>query len=340
MNDTSQGCAIKCWIAAGVIGLIVLLMSISVGGHSFLTGVVLGIVAVVLLGFMLTWLFCAPSPKAGQSADRSPVEAAAHASGAAAGATGAAVAGAAAVAADKATDAGTAARKTAAEAAETVSDAAADTVEAVSDAADAAVETAKDATDDAADGAAQEAADAETGTPADAAPEAPGDTAGQIGSGVKPSTPLAGEEDLASRKGSWSYQGETGGAAAAAPASTASSATSAEDLDTDGTGDGTAEGTDEGTKPETLSAARDGQADDLKEIKGVGPKMETMLNEMGFFHFDQIANWTESEVAWVNANLQGFKGRVSRDNWVEQARILASGGETEFSKRARDGDVY
>ena len=50
--------------------------------------------------------------------------------------------------------------------------------------------------------------------------------------------------------------------------------------------------------------------------------------------------WTADEVAWVDANLQGFKGRVSRDTWVEQAKVLASGGETEFSKRVEDGDVY
>jgi predicted flap endonuclease-1-like 5' DNA nuclease len=72
----------------------------------------------------------------------------------------------------------------------------------------------------------------------------------------------------------------------------------------------------------------------------VGPKLEQLLHSMGFYHFDQIANWSADEVAWVNANLVGFKGRVSRDNWVEQAKILASGGETEFSKRVDEGDVY
>jgi predicted flap endonuclease-1-like 5' DNA nuclease len=61
---------------------------------------------------------------------------------------------------------------------------------------------------------------------------------------------------------------------------------------------------------------------------------------MGYYHFDQIAAWTDKEVAWVDENLQGFKGRVSRDNWVDQAKILASGGETEFSKRVDEGDVY
>jgi NADH-quinone oxidoreductase subunit E len=95
-----------------------------------------------------------------------------------------------------------------------------------------------------------------------------------------------------------------------------------------------------GTKPATLSAAREGGPDDLKKIKGVGPKLEAMLHGMGFYHFDQIANWTAAEVAWVDENLEGFKGRVSRDGWVAQAKILAAGGETEFSQRVDEGDVY
>lgn len=78
-----------------------------------------------------------------------------------------------------------------------------------------------------------------------------------------------------------------------------------------------------GKKPDQLDAPRESGADDLKRIKGVGPKLEQMLNGMGFYHFDQIANWGPEEVAWVDQNLEGFKGRVSRDNWVEQAGSLA-----------------
>lgn len=84
-----------------------------------------------------------------------------------------------------------------------------------------------------------------------------------------------------------------------------------------------------GTKPATLQAARDGQPDDLKQIKGVGPKMETMLHGMGFFHFDQIAAWTPAELAWVDENLTGFKGRATRDNWVAQAKALARGEQPD-----------
>ena len=79
-------------------------------------------------------------------------------------------------------------------------------------------------------------------------------------------------------------------------------------------------------KPAGLAGPRESGADDLKQIKGVGKKLEATLNELGYYHFDQIANWTAAEVEWVDGNLKGFKGRVSRDNWVEQAKALAAGG--------------
>lgn len=88
-------------------------------------------------------------------------------------------------------------------------------------------------------------------------------------------------------------------------------------------------------KPRGLKAPRKSGADDLKMIKGVGPKLEKLLNSLGFYHYDQIAKWTDEEVAWVDENLEGFKGRVTRDGWIEQAKILAEGGQTEFSKRAK-----
>lgn len=104
-------------------------------------------------------------------------------------------------------------------------------------------------------------------------------------------------------------------------------------VNVDRDGDGVVEGADEGTRPETLDGPRDGKADDLKKIKGIGPKLEQLCNRMGFYHFDQIAAWTEDEIAWVDSNLEGFRGRVTRDEWVAQARLLAGGGETEFSRR-------
>ena len=90
--------------------------------------------------------------------------------------------------------------------------------------------------------------------------------------------------------------------------------------------------------PEQLKEARGGKPDDLKLLKGVGPKLEGVLHELGFFHFDQVAAWTAAEVAWVDTRLK-FKGRIERDGWIDQAKILAEGGETEFSKRASKGEV-
>lgn len=78
-------------------------------------------------------------------------------------------------------------------------------------------------------------------------------------------------------------------------------------------------------KPKALKTPRKSGADDLKLIKGVGPKLEALLHSLGFFHFDQIADWTEAELAWVDDNLEGFKGRATREEWVAQARELMTG---------------
>ena len=103
---------------------------------------------------------------------------------------------------------------------------------------------------------------------------------------------------------------------------------------------GAALATDGPHKPQGLSGPREGGPDDLKRIKGVGPKLEELLHSLGYFHFDQIAAWSASEIAWVDSNLEGFNGRATRDDWVGQARILAAGGETEFSQRVDRGEVY
>lgn len=91
--------------------------------------------------------------------------------------------------------------------------------------------------------------------------------------------------------------------------------------------------------PETLKEARGGLPDDLKLLKGVGPKLEQTLNELGFFHFDQIAAWGEAEVAWVDSRLK-FKGRIERDGWIAQAAKLAVGDETDFAKKAKKDGRY
>jgi NADH-quinone oxidoreductase subunit E len=76
-------------------------------------------------------------------------------------------------------------------------------------------------------------------------------------------------------------------------------------------------------RPPALPAARGGSADELTRIRGIGPKLEALLHNLGIFHYDQIAAWTQDELAWIDANLEGFRGRASRDDWVVQAGSLA-----------------
>ena len=117
---------------------------------------------------------------------------------------------------------------------------------------------------------------------------------------------------------------ETGTTKQEAPAKTKAKPSAKTDPAVTRSAAGDAAGDVEERAPETLSAPREGGADDLKKITGVGPKLETLLNELGFWHFDQIAAWTPAEIAWVDARLT-FKGRIERDDWVTQARKLASG---------------
>ena len=69
-------------------------------------------------------------------------------------------------------------------------------------------------------------------------------------------------------------------------------------------------------------ASKPAQPDDLKQISGVGPKLEQVLNDLGIWTFDQIADLTAAEIAWVDDYLQ-FSGRIIRDNWLAQASKLA-----------------
>lgn len=84
-----------------------------------------------------------------------------------------------------------------------------------------------------------------------------------------------------------------------------------------------------------LTAPRAGKADDLKEIEGIGPAMEKLVNGLGFYHFDQIAGWGEADVASVDAEMKGFKGRIARDRWVAQAKIIVTEGLEAFRERAK-----
>lgn len=94
-----------------------------------------------------------------------------------------------------------------------------------------------------------------------------------------------------------------------------------------------------GTKPiDLLDAPRDGKKDNITRIKGIGLKIEENLNDIGVYHFDQIAAWTEQNTAWADSQLS-FPGRAKREDWTGQAKLLAEGKETEFSKRVDKGEV-
>ncbi len=84
----------------------------------------------------------------------------------------------------------------------------------------------------------------------------------------------------------------------------------------------TDETTVEAAKPALLKAPN-GEADKLSKLTGVGPKIVEKLNEIGIYHFSQIADWTPAHVTWVDQELD-LKGRIERDDWIGQAKELAS----------------
>jgi predicted flap endonuclease-1-like 5' DNA nuclease len=70
--------------------------------------------------------------------------------------------------------------------------------------------------------------------------------------------------------------------------------------------------------------------DELTRLKGVGPKLEAMLNDEGITRYEQLASLDERELAALEERLGNFKGRLTRDRVVEQARLLASGDTEGF----------
>lgn len=79
----------------------------------------------------------------------------------------------------------------------------------------------------------------------------------------------------------------------------------------------------EPVQPVGLDKPRGGTPDDLTQIEGIGPRIQDVLNSLGVYHYDQIGEWSAGNEAWVD-NYLSFSGRVSREQWVEQARGLAA----------------
>jgi predicted flap endonuclease-1-like 5' DNA nuclease len=92
----------------------------------------------------------------------------------------------------------------------------------------------------------------------------------------------------------------------------------------------------EGEQPELFNEPRNGAADDLKLIGGIGPKLEQKLNSIGVWHYDQIASWTQKEVDWINATIS-FPGRIEREGWGTQARALLQGAKPTVTQPAEGG---
>jgi predicted flap endonuclease-1-like 5' DNA nuclease len=93
-----------------------------------------------------------------------------------------------------------------------------------------------------------------------------------------------------------------------------------------------------GRKPRGIAVPGEGEADDLKLIKGIGPRNEKACNALGIYQFRQIADWTPDEAIWVGHDL-AFPGRIEREHWIAQARLLAAGVETEHSRAVKSGAV-
>ena len=78
-------------------------------------------------------------------------------------------------------------------------------------------------------------------------------------------------------------------------------------------------------KPKVLytDGPTDGTPDDLKKIKGIGPKFEGDLNSKGIYYFRQIGAWKAADIKMVEGIIDSFPGRIKRDDWVKQGKALA-----------------
>lgn len=149
---------------------------------------------------------------------------------------------------------------------------------------------------------------------------------------VKPSKALSGEKELDERKGDWKYEkpADEKKPAAKKPAAEKPAAKKAP---------AKAETAKKAPAKKAAPKKAAAGADDMKMIKGVGPGIEKKLHDAGVTSFAQIAGWGPSDIAEMDDKLN-FRGRIERDDWVTQAKALAAGEETEFSKKASSSGLY
>ena len=90
-------------------------------------------------------------------------------------------------------------------------------------------------------------------------------------------------------------------------------------------------------RPPALAAPQ-GASDDLKLIRGIGPNNEKSLNGLGIYHFSQIAAWSPDHAVWIGRQMT-FPGRIERESWIPQAKLLAAGLDTDHSAAVKSGAI-
>lgn len=345
-------CHQNCWLAGGIAGLLVWLFTSGFGHLSFFAGLFLGIVAAVLLARLLIWGLCSGRGGAREDAElfdeyrlnapeNAPEDALLGRAETALVGAGAAIATGAATAyargrtaieemrrgddaeSDASGNAAAAAGTADVEASSNAKDAEGDAygfASLASDAPEKSAETAKDTSKPAVGGGSDVQHEAaQNDAVAHAAAEA-----------VAPVSQPAHEAPKAAAKADSAVPE---GGASAVDAQAAPSDDSA--------------GSNRKSRPEILSdiAEEMGQIadtgpDDLKQIKGVGPKLEGLLHENGITSFGQIAAWTEDDIDRFAALIGKMGGRIRSDDWIGQAKLLAVGAKTEFAARVDRGEVY
>lgn len=81
------------------------------------------------------------------------------------------------------------------------------------------------------------------------------------------------------------------------------------------------------------TAAAAGEGDDLTRLKGVGPRLADQLRALGVTRFAQVAAWDDGDIERIDVQLGRFQGRIRRDDWREQARLLAAGDTAAYEAR-------
>jgi predicted flap endonuclease-1-like 5' DNA nuclease len=332
----TRNCSLGAWLLAAAIGIVAFVMLRFIGqwhgGTAFWTALAL----TVVLGLLLNWILCS-GKGAGTSVSAGTGSSAAASGGVSAAAPAAAATGSAAAAASTGATASEASASGSAVAASAAPVAAA--ASAGSDAGTGSVVKPSAFLAGEADLADQkgswkyeapkaEAAPAKAAAKAKAAPKAKAEKAPAKAAAKAPAK-------AAAEKAPAKAKADKAPAAAKPKAGAKPKAAKSAPVAFAAVDDAAVDAAGAGTKPKGLKAPKGGAGDDLKLIEGIGPVLEKVCHDNGIFHFDQIAAWGPAEVAWMNGNMPRFKGRVSRDKWVAQARLILEVGIEEFLERAK-----